>query len=81
MVRPTTTPPTSTHGWLEREGVKKKKKADDRRTSEENNGSSRLFIEAGGDRPFPTTLAEQSQEFNKQFKLPENESGNRRCFT
>jgi hypothetical protein len=48
--------------------------------SEENNGTRRLFIEAGGDRPFPTTLAEQSQVFNKQFKLPENESGNKCLF-
>jgi hypothetical protein len=55
-----------------------KKKADDRRMSEENNGPSRLFIKAGGDRPLPTMLAEQSQEFNKQFKPPENELGNRR---
>jgi hypothetical protein len=47
--------------------------------SEENNGARRLFIEVGGDRPFPTTLAEQSQVFNKQF-TPENESGNRRHF-
>jgi hypothetical protein len=31
-------------------------------------GESSLFIEAGGDRPLPTLLAEQSQEFNKQFK-------------
>jgi hypothetical protein len=27
--------------------------------------ASRLFIEAGGDRPLPTPFAEQSQEFNK----------------
>jgi hypothetical protein len=47
--------------------------------SEENNSASRLFIEAGSDRPLPTTLAEQSQVFNKQFKPPENESGNRYC--
>jgi hypothetical protein len=56
------------------------KVADDRRMSEENNGASRLFIETGGDRPLPTTLAKQSQVFNKQFKLPKNESGNRRRF-
>jgi hypothetical protein len=43
----------------ERAKKKKKKKADDRRMSEENNGASRLFIEVGGDRPLPTTLAEQ----------------------
>jgi hypothetical protein len=79
MARPTTTPPASTHGWLEKER-KKKKATDDRRMSEENNGASRLFIEARGDRPLPTTLAEQSQVFNKQFKPPENESGNRRRF-
>jgi hypothetical protein len=75
--RPTMTPPASTHGWLEKERAKKKKTTDDRRMSEENNRASRLFIEAGGDRPLPTTLAELSQVFNKQFKLPENESGNR----
>jgi hypothetical protein len=62
---------------LEKERAKKKKTTDDRRMSEENNGASRLFIEAGGDRPLPTTLAEQSQVFNKQFKPPENESDNR----
>jgi hypothetical protein len=64
---------------LEREGVKKKMMIKERvkRTA----GASRLFIEVVGDRPLPTTLAEQSQEFNKQFKPPENESGNRRRFT
>jgi hypothetical protein len=66
-------------GWRRREG--EKKAADDRRMSEENNGASRLFIEAGSDRPLPTTLAEQSQVFNRQFKPPENESGKRRRFT
>jgi hypothetical protein len=65
-------------GWRRRE--RKKKATDDRRMSEENNGASRLFIEARGDHPLPTTLAEQSQVFNKQFKPPENESGNRRRF-
>jgi hypothetical protein len=45
--------------WRRRE--RKKKATDDRRMSEENNGASRLFIEAGGDRPHPTTLAEQLQ--------------------
>jgi hypothetical protein len=48
--------------------------------SEENNGASRLFIEARSDSPLPTTLVEQSQVFNKQFKPPENELGNRRRF-
>jgi hypothetical protein len=65
---------------LEKERTKKKKKADDRRMSEENNGASRLFIEARGDHPLPTTLAEQSQEFNKQFKPSKNESSNKRRF-
>jgi hypothetical protein len=65
---------------LEKERAKKKKKEYDRRMSEENNGASRLFIEAGGDRPLPTTIAEQPQVCNKQFKPPENESGNKRCF-
>jgi hypothetical protein len=63
------------------EGTRKKKKSDDQRLSEENNGASRLYIEAGGDRPLPTTLAEQPQEFHKQFKTSENESGNRRRFS
>jgi hypothetical protein len=60
--------------WRRRE--REKKATDDRRMSEENNGASRLIIEFGGDRPFPTTLVEQSQVFKKQFKLPENESDN-----
>jgi hypothetical protein len=65
-------------GWRRRK--RKKKVTDDRRMSEENNGASMLFIEAGGDRSFPTTLTEQSQVLNKQFKPPENESGNMRRF-
>jgi hypothetical protein len=56
---------------LEKERAKKKKKADNRKISEESNGASRLFIEARGDLPLPTTLTEQSQEFNKQFKPSE----------
>jgi hypothetical protein len=44
--RPATTPPASTHGWLEKER-KKKKATDDRRMSEENNGANKLFIEVG----------------------------------
>jgi hypothetical protein len=56
--------------------IKGEEVADDRRMSEENNGASRLFIEAESDRPLATTLTEQSQVFNKQFKSPENESGN-----
>jgi hypothetical protein len=65
-------------GWRRRE--RKKKATDDRRMSEENNGASRLFIEAGGDHPLPIMLVEQSQVFNKQFKPPENESGDKRRF-
>jgi hypothetical protein len=61
------------------EGVRRKA-TDDQKISEENDGASKLFIEAGSDCPLPTTLAEQSQVFNKQFKPPENESGNRRHF-
>jgi hypothetical protein len=61
------------------EGVRRKA-TDDRMISEENNGASRLFIEAGSDRLLPTTLAEQSQVFNKQFKPPENEPSNRHRF-
>jgi hypothetical protein len=62
-----------------REGVRREA-TDDRWISEEKNGASRLFIEAGSDCSFPTTLTEWSQVFNKQFKLPENESSNRRRF-
>jgi hypothetical protein len=79
--RPTTTSPASIHGWFEKERAKKKKTTNDRRMSEENNSASRLFIEARGDRPLPTMLAEQSPVIYKQFKPPENESGNRRRFT
>jgi hypothetical protein len=65
---------------LKKERAKKKKTTDDQRMSEENNGASRLFIKVRGDHPLPTTLAEQSQVFNKQFKPLENESSNRRRF-
>jgi hypothetical protein len=51
-----------------------------RRICEENNNASMLFIGAGGDYSFPTTLTEQSQVFNKQFKPPESKSGSRRRF-
>jgi hypothetical protein len=43
--------------------------------------ASGLFKEVGGDRPLSTPLAEQSQEFNKQFKTLEKKSGNWRRFT
>jgi hypothetical protein len=61
------------------EGVGKEA-IDDRRMCEENNGASRLFIGAGGNCSSPTTLTEQSQVFNKQFKPPESKSGSRRRF-
>jgi hypothetical protein len=77
--RPATTPPASTHGWLEKER-KKMKATYDRRMSEGNNGASKLFIEARSDRPLPTMLVEQSQVFNKKFKRPKNESDNKRRF-
>jgi hypothetical protein len=80
MAKPTPTPPTPAHGRLEREGVKKKKKASDQRTSEENSQGKHAIYRSWGDQPLPTSFVEQSQEFNKQFKPPENESGNRRRF-
>jgi hypothetical protein len=43
-------------------------------------GASKLFIGARSDRPLSTPLTEQSQEYNKQFKPSENESGNRHRF-
>jgi hypothetical protein len=58
------------HGWLEREGRTKKKKADDQRTSEENSRGKQAIYKGRGDRPLATTLAEQSQEFNKHIKPP-----------
>jgi hypothetical protein len=70
--------PLSMVRWRRRQ--REKRVADDQRMNKENNGASRLFIEGGGDHPLPTTLVEQSQVFNKQFKPRENESGNRRCF-
>jgi hypothetical protein len=51
-------------GWKGKEGRRRRKqmiKEQVKRTT----GASGLFIEAGGDRPLPTPLAEQSQEFNK----------------
>jgi hypothetical protein len=65
-------------GWKGREQRRRKQmiKEQVKRTD----GASMLFIEAGDDRSLPTSLAEQSQEFNKQFKPSENESGNRHRF-
>jgi hypothetical protein len=78
--RPASAPPTPAHGRLEREGVKKKKNASDQRTSEENNQGKRAIYRSRGDRPLPTLLSEQPQEFNKQFKSLEKKSGNWRRF-
>jgi hypothetical protein len=82
-VRPASAPPTPAHGRVESEGVKKKKKkAIDQRTSEENSQGKAGYLKrpGGGDRPLPTSLAEQSQEFNKLFKPLEKKSGNWRRF-
>jgi hypothetical protein len=67
--------------WLygREEGVEKET-TDDQRMCENNNGAGRLFIGAGSNCSSPTTLTEQSQVFNKQFKLPESKSGSRRRF-
>jgi hypothetical protein len=67
--------------WLDgrEEGVEKEA-TDDQRMCEDNNGASRLFIEVGGNYSSPTTLTEQSQVFNNQFKSPEGKSGSRRRF-
>jgi hypothetical protein len=48
---------------------------------EDTSEADMLFIEAGGNRSSPTTVTEQSQIFNKPFKLSGNKSGGRRCFT
>jgi hypothetical protein len=60
--------------------VKKKKKASDQRASEDNSQGKRAIYRSRGDRPLPTPLTEQSQEFNKQFKPLENKLGNWRRF-
>jgi hypothetical protein len=67
--------------WLdgEEEGVEKEA-TDDQRMCEDNNGASSLFIEARGNCSSPTTITEQSQVFNKQFKSPRSKSGSRRRF-
>jgi hypothetical protein len=57
-----------------------KETTDDQRMCENNNGARRLFIEADSNCSSPTTLTEQSQVFNKQFKSPEGESGIRPRF-
>jgi hypothetical protein len=46
---------------------------------EDNNEASTLFIEEEGNRSPPTTVTEQSQIFNKQFKPSGNKSGGWRC--
>jgi hypothetical protein len=67
--------------WLDgREEEVEKEATDDQRMCENNNGASRLFIEAGGNCSSPTTLTEQSQIFNKQFKSPKGKLGSRRRF-
>jgi hypothetical protein len=48
---------------------------------EDTSEAGRLFIEAGGNRSSPTTVTEQSQMFNKPFKLSANKSGDRHRFT
>jgi hypothetical protein len=55
--------------------VKRKKKASDQERVKKAAKVGGLFKEAGGDRPLPTPFTETSQDFNKQFKLLENESG------
>jgi hypothetical protein len=48
---------------------------------EDTSEASSLFIEVGSNRSSPTTVTEQSQVFNKQFKSSRSKSGNRRRFT
>jgi hypothetical protein len=57
-----------------------KEATDDQKMCEDTNKTDNLFIEARGNRSSPTTPTEQLQEFNKQFKSPEGESGSRRRF-
>jgi hypothetical protein len=42
---------------------------------EDDSEASALFIEEEGNHSSPTTVTEQSQVFNKQFKSPGNKSG------
>jgi hypothetical protein len=61
--------------------VKKKEKPSDQERMEKATGAGGYLKRPRGVHPLPTPLTEQSQEFNKQFKLPGNESGIWRCFT
>jgi hypothetical protein len=48
---------------------------------EDTSEADGLFIEAESNRSSPTTVTEQSQVFNKQFKTSRSKSGSRRRFT
>jgi hypothetical protein len=68
----------SAHGRAEGGEVMRKKRASEQGQEPRQAG---YLKRPRGDRPLPTPLTEQSQEFNKQFKLPKNESGNWHRFT
>jgi hypothetical protein len=78
--RPASAPPTPALGQLEREWRRRRKQVIQEQVKKTDRASG-LFKEVGGDRPLSTPLAEQSQEFNKQFKPLEKKSGNWRRFT
>jgi hypothetical protein len=65
----------SSHDRAEGGEVRRKKKATNQERVKKAAGQVGYLKRLRGDRPLPTPLTEQSQEFNKQFKPPENESG------
>jgi hypothetical protein len=76
MTRPTLAPLASAHGRAKSGEVTKNKKASDQGRVKKTARASGLFKEAEG-RPSTSYPAHRTvEEFNKQFKPPENESGN-----
>jgi hypothetical protein len=68
VVRRTSTLLVLAHGRLEEKRKVGKQATDDQKMCEDTNEAGNLFIEAESNRSSPTTVTEQSQVFNKQFK-------------
>jgi hypothetical protein len=79
-VRRTSTFLVLAHGRLAEKRKVGKEATDDRKMCEDTNKASSLFIEVGGNCSSPTTIIEQSQVFNKQFKSSGSKSDSRRGF-
>jgi hypothetical protein len=61
--------------WSRREEKRREYATSDREMCEDTSVASALFIEEEGNRSSPTTVTEQSQIFNKQFKSSGNKLG------